>query len=226
MKFITWPPLNYAKFNLVGVTFEQEETESFVVYTADEVDTSLEADGFLNRIYRYGIANKIDPKEFSEETVTKSIADSMPPPIRNKFLPVPQPVSTPDYSLHTAPVPGSLFQAAKAEDTYGLAQQSAGQWLATLKRWKVQFPEDAKHRTSSGPIWWWAAHSVAMNYANAAMTPRQFVVYWLQQFPCPKCRRKFESQWLRSNPVPKEWENFSDWLTRSHDFVTSHKDHD
>jgi hypothetical protein len=31
-------------------------------------------------------------------------------------------------------------------------------------------------------------------------------------------------EWLIPNPAPDDWENFKQWISDAHDFVTSHKD--
>lgn len=227
MKFSIWPPQQYCWLYLSGILFKQGDGQPFVVYQDGQIDTRQEADGFLNQVARYGKANNLPADTYSEETLSKIILDHLPLSIRGKFCPDELPASE-DFSLdvvlHPCPVPASLILAAGFVDTLSLARQSPGKWLALLKKWKKEYPEDAKQKKLAGPIWWWAAHSVSLNCSDPAMTPRQFVVYWLALFPCLQCRSKFEHEWIMLNPVPDDWDEFKFWISQAHDFVTSHKE--
>lgn len=227
MKFAIWPPQQYCWLYLSDVLFQQGDGQPFVVYLDGEIDTRQEADGFLNQVARYGKANNMPPETYSEDTLSKIILDHLPLSVRDKFCP-PSPEATEDFSiattLHPVPVPASLMLSAGFNDVLALTRQTPGHWLALLKKWKKDYPEDAKQKKLAGPIWWWAAHSIALNYSDPAMTPRQFVVYWLSMFPCQQCRSKFEHEWIMPNPVPDEWEDFKFWISEAHDFVTSHKE--
>ena len=203
MRFKQWPPFHYCWYQLNGILFEQQDNEPFVTYQNDEISISEEANGFLNRIAKYGKANSLPEDSWSESTITKIILDHLPLSIRDRFVDIVSQldeVYTPPTILHTAPIPANLLSSARVLDILGLSKLTAG------------------------PVWWWAAHSVSLNYTDAAMPPNQFVVYWLSLFPCPHCREKFETEWLRPNPAPEAWENFKSWISQAHDFVTSHKE--
>ena len=227
MRFKQWPPLLHCWYQLNGILFEQDENEPFVTYENDQISTSTEAKGFLNRVARYGHANSLLESEWSEDTISKVILDHLPLSIRHKYHDEDLAADehfTVQSNLHTATAPANLLLAAGVHDLLGLSRLTAGQWLGAIKKWKKEYPEDAKHKSLSGPCWWWAAHSVALNYENAGMNPRQFVVYWLALYPCQKCKTKFEMEWLIPNPAPDDWQDFEKWISDAHDFVTSHKD--
>lgn len=227
MRFKQWPPLLHCWYKLNGILFQQEEIEPFVTYENDQISTSAESKGFLNRVARYGAANNLPEESWSEETISKIILDHLPLSVRSRYVDE-APEADVNFSvrsvLPTAPAPASLLLAAQVQDLLGLSRLTAGKWIGVLSDWKKDYPEEANQKKLSGPVWWWAAHSVALNYENAAMNPEQFVVYWLSLYPCFNCRLKFEKEWITSNPVPAEWEDFKFWISQAHDFVTSHKD--
>lgn len=227
MRFKQWPPFHYCWYQLNGILFEQQDNEPFVTYQNDEISTSEEANGFLNRIAKYGKANSLPEDSWSESKITKVILDHLPLSIRERFVDIVSELDeayTPPTILHTAPIPANLLSSAQVPDILGLSKLTASQWIIALERWRTEYPEEANHKKLAGPVWWWAAHSVSLNYTDAAMPPNQFVVYWLSLFPCPHCRIKFETEWLRPNPAPEAWENFKSWISQAHDFVTSHKE--
>lgn len=227
MKFVTWPPQQHCWLYLSDVLFQQGDGQPFVVYQDGEIDTRQEADGFLNQVARYGKANNMPPETYSEETLSKIILDHLPLSARDKYCPPATPADinfSIESTLHPVPVPASLMLSAGFNDVLALSRQSIGQWIGLLDKWKKDYPEDAKHKKLAGPVWWWAAHSISLNYTDPAMSPEQFVVYWVSLFPCQQCRITFETQWLQSNPVPKDWEDFKFWISQAHDFVTSHKE--
>ncbi len=227
MKFAIWPPQQYCWLYLSDVLFQQGDGQPFVVYLDGEIDTRQEADGFLNQVARYGKANNMPGELYSEDTLSKIILGRIPYSIRSRFVDLVSEldeVYTHPTILHTAPIPANLLSSAQVPDILELSKLTAGQWIGVLERWKTEYPEEANHKKLAGPVWWWAIHSVALNYRDSSMTGREFVVCWLSLFPCSLCRSKFETEWLLKNPTPENWENFNLWASQAHDFVTSHKD--
>lgn len=230
MKFTTWPPLQHCWLYLSDVLFQQGDGQPFVIYDRDgNIDTRQEADGFLNQVARYGKANNLPEEKYSEDALSKIVLGHIPLSIQARFY-TPEVVSEPivnfsiDSVLHPSPVPASLILAAGFNDPLALSRQTPSQWLTLLQKWKDDYPNEASHKKLAGPVWWWAIHSVALNYRDSSMTTREFVVCWLSLFPCPLCRTKFETEWLLKNPTPENWEDFNNWISQAHDFVTSHKD--
>ena len=230
---IQWPPVHYCTYSLLGRRFEQEPDAPFVVYMRDgTVDTDLtrQTPGFINRIQRYGIQNKVDRQAWTEENIFYSLLPKLPLELRGKFFRItPYASPSPQMSVtpHTAPVPAGLAAAAgfpsAAENDPDLAAKlatlSPEKWLGALKRWVAADPA-RRTETAAGPAWWWAIHSVALNPV-ATSTPANFVGVWLGLFPCRKCRIGGRIDIAR-NPVPG-WESFAQWASDIHNDVTSIK---
>lgn len=236
IQVIQWPPTAYAVFSLHGRMFVQDEEEPFVTLMLDgSVDTDLkrQTPGFVNRIQRYGIQNSLPREEWDEQNVYFSVLQRIPLELRGKFfrniqsISAPAPIQMSLENVHKAPVPLGLAEAAglgvAADDPdlpAALAQQNPDKWLATLARWVQVDPAARKTKTAAGPVWWWAAHSVALN-PTPASTPLRFVGLWLGRFPCRRCRLDTRN-YIAKHPVPG-WDQFPKWLDDFHNFVTTKK---
>ncbi len=237
IEVIQWPPIHYCTYSLLGRRFEQEADEPFVVKMRDgTVDTDLtrQTRGFVNRIQRFGIQNKIPRKEWNEESIYYSLLPKLPLELRPKFFRITQSDFQATHhkvmsaTPHTAPVPAGLaeaggFKGVAASDPdlpLRLAALTPEQWIPVLKKWVAADPVPRKGKTVAGPCWWWALHSVTLNPSSKS-TPLNFVGAWLGNFPCRKCRISARA-FVGSNPVPG-WDQFHGWADSFHNFVSSKK---
>lgn len=225
-----WPPPQFCRFTLRGTLFEQEAGEPYVTRwnRSPDVDQERLSPGWLNRIQRYGLVNGIPEAEWHEDTVSFCVLSQMPEALRRRWAPAPPDLTMNEPTVHAAPVQKEWLLAANAASESALAGMTIGGWLRTLKAWKAGFPDDARVRDKAGPLWWWCAHSVALNPSGGTvhkpdMTPHQFLVYWLGLFPCKKCRRKFGAR-IKEQPPSDDWAEFPAWVSAAHDWVTAHKD--
>ena len=233
IELIQWPPLHYATYSLLGRKFEQTGDEPFVTYMLDgSVDTDLtrQAPGFINRIQRFGIQNKLPKIEWDEQTILYSLLPKMSVGLRGKYfrhtLSGSQKLHTALMSarVHTAPVPQGMAEAAGfagvADNDPDLPRRLAtlnpDKWNAVLRKWVMADPE-RKSKTVAGPAWWWALHSVAMN-PTPTTAPNRFVGVWIGMFPCRLCRLGARV-YIARHPVPG-WEHFESWAAGVHDYVT------
>jgi hypothetical protein len=237
IEVIQWPPVQYCTYSLLGRRFEQEPDEPFVVKMRDgNVDTDLarQTPGFVNRIQRFGIQNKINRKEWSEENIYYSLLPKLPLELRPKYFRITQSDFQATHQKlmsatpHNAPVPAGLAEAAgfrgvAASDPdlpLQLAALTPEQWIGVLKKWVAADPVARKAKTVAGPCWWWSLHSVALN-PNHKSTPQNFVGQWLGHFPCRRCRISARA-YIGSHPYP-DWAGFVAWANDFHNHVTNTK---
>lgn len=237
-----WPPMSYGTYSMRGRSFIWKEDEPFVTKAkSGEVDTDLQtqAPGFLNRIMRHAKSNGFAATEWDVQTIYQSIFRKMPAALQKAYFETRSAVLTPpplrvnpkrEVRPHTALLPLGLLDAAKAIVNVGevnderefLALLSPEQWLKVLRKWKVKYPAEATLKAISGPPWWYALHSVALNPPIKG-SPGQFVNYWLAQLPCPLCKSHFR-QYLSKHTPPKDWSQFAQWASGAHDWVSAHKE--
>lgn len=239
---LQWPPLHVCVYSLHGHTLRQEPDEPFVTFMADgSVDTDLkrQTPGFINRIQRFGIQNKLSPELWSEDTIYASLLERLPLSLRGKFFRPDQSGSPRTPVLrHTimnavphpqAPVPPGLAAAAGYPDVADddpdlplrLAAQTPERWHVTLRKWLEADPARRATRTQAGPAWWYALHVVARNpHGNAS--PLRFVGVWLGRFPCRRCRIRARA-YIGRVPPPRTWAEFPGWADRFHNHVTATK---
>jgi hypothetical protein len=237
IQLIQWPPVRYCSFSLLGRVFEQEPDEPFVTHLPDgsvDVDLVKQTPGFINRIQRFGLQNKIDHHLWDEQTIFFSLLPKMPLELREKFfknvLSDFQTTHTRVMSarVHTAPVPPGTAAAAGFTGVADsdpdlparLALFNADKWMSVLKKWMAADPDNRKTRTAAGPVFWYAIHTLAMN-RDPAINPNRFVGLWIGAFPCRKCRIGARA-YIARNPVPG-WEHFPKWASDMHDYVTARK---
>ena len=238
IQVIQWPPLHYCTYSLLGRRFEQEDGEPFVVYNRDgtvDNDLTRQTPGFINRIQRFALQNRIAKKEWDEQSIYYSLLPKLPLELRPKFFKITRSdfqtthAQVMNANPHHAPVPTGLAAAAGfgsvADSDPDLPQRlatlSPDTWVTVLKKWVDADPENRKTKTAAGPIWWYSLHTVALN-PSAKIKPNNFVGEWLNRFPCRKCRIGARIYFAR-HPVPKDWSSFAAWADQLHQYVTSRK---
>ena len=237
IEVISWPPIHYCTYSLLGRRFEQEPDEPFVTRLQNgQVDTDLarQTPGFVNRIQRFGIQNKTPRKEWSEEAIYYSLLPKLPLELRGKFFRItPSDFQTNHQRVmsavpHNAPVPEGLAEAAGLKGVAAtdpdlplrLAAQSPTQWITTIRKWVSVDPKARGSKSAAGPVWWYALHTVAKNPVSVAI-PQNFVGQWLNYFTCRKCRIKARA-YIGSHPTP-DWAGFPAWANDFHNYVSSTK---
>lgn len=236
IEVIQWPPVHHCTYSLHGRLFVQEDGEPFVTRMLDgtvDTDPKRQTRGWVNRIQRYGIQNKLPEKEWTEEQIYSSLLPRIPMELRGKFFRQVESSSPTPHQImsaipHNAPVPKGLAAAAGYPSVADgdvdlpaiLATFNADKWLAVLKKWVAADPQNRKSKTVAGPAWWWAAHSLALN-PDRKTTPNRFIGVWLGLFPCRTCRIGGRV-YIARHPVPG-WEHYREWLNDLHNYVTERK---
>lgn len=244
IQLLEWPPQEYASFSVKGRVFEWKDEDAFVVFKNGTVDLDASADGFINRIQRYGVQNSIDSSEWDIQKIYFTILQKLPLQLRGKYfrmdpsssLPPAKVMAKPNPQLqmsaivnpHDAPIPTGLIEAARLENVAAddpdapalLARQTPEQWLFTLKRWLAKDTLNRKSKKVAGPVWWYALHSVALN-PSPSSTPIKFIGQWIGTFPCRLCRLGARV-YMAGHPAPS-WPLFAKWANDIHNYVTARK---